>query len=224
MIQQENGSLTISMRRGEWKTRNPETGVLTLRCPVDRPGEPTGHLTYFADGSTRLVRLEGDFEEEYPDGRRVLTSALGIVQTISPRLDQGVQVDVDLVRAQAQLEQYFILMEEEGGAHRLLGGQSWPGEPSGEVVREERFPWGACRREQRDGRILRDLTDHEMSFPLIEGRTVTFVPRAGRGRVVGQRVFSPGLPARDQFQNGVVVETQPDGSRHYHLPGGQRVG
>ena len=224
MVESADGAFSFSLGRADWRTRNSQTGVVTVRVPVDQPFESRGTLIWRPDGTLRFRQEDGGLEEEYPDGRRVVISPMGVVQVISPRSDQGIQTDVHPELIEKQTAHSFVLLEHPNGDLELFGGELSMA-PLGEgVARASRLPFGAIRREHRDGSVTRELVRGESTHELMGGRSVTFVPKKGPHPVVGIKRFSPQGEISSHYQDGTRVEEGPEGRPRYRLPDGSWVG
>lgn len=224
MVEHPEGAISFSVGRSDWRTRNSHTGVVTIRVPVERPFEPRGTLTWRPDGSLRFKQEDGGIEEEFPDGRRIVISPMGVVQVISPRSDQGIQTDVHWELLEKQTAHSYVIIEQANGDLELFGGTSSPAPLTEGVARAQRLPFGALRQEHRDGRVTRDVVKGESTHELMGGRSVSFVPRRGPHPVLGLKTFSPNGEISVHYQDGTQV-TLGDGERpRYRLPDGEWVG
>lgn len=224
MVEHPDGSITFSLGRADWRTRNSQSGIVTIRVPVDKPFEPRGSLRWNSDGVLRLRLDEGAIEEEYPDGRRILVSPVGVVQVISPRAEQGIQTDVQHELLKRQTAHAYVLIEDAAGNLELYGGELAPSAPVEGQARAIRLPYGALRLELRDGRVTRELVKGESSHDLLGGRTVSFVPRRGPHPILGLKTFTPGQDVVYAWHDGSSVARPVDGLPRYQLPDGRWIG
>lgn len=223
MVRGVDGSSSFTLGRADWRTRNPATGVVTIRVPVDRPLEPRGTLTWRPDGILRLRLEDGSLEEEHPDGRRILVSPLGVVQIVSPRAEQGIQTDIHPELLERQTAHAFVLLEQASGAFELYGGEAMP-LPLPEGTRTAvKLPFGAIRLEYRDGRITRELMTGESSHELLGGRLLSLVPRRAPAVVVGLKTYYPDGRVELQYRDGTVQRWGVGERPRYQLPDGSGV-
>jgi len=215
LTKQYNGSILFELGKHDWRTRNSITGLLTIRSPIQRTFSPVGIAVYGPKGVLKVRTQEGGIEEEGPDGRRILISPLGLVQVISPRREQGIQIDAREELMEKYIDHLYVLVENQNGQHTLYGGNEESVPPAKDVARTTRLPYGALRMELRDGRVTREIVAGEVTHELIGGRTVTFIPRNEVTPVIGLKTFGADGSTVIRYTEDLDIETVLDGARRY---------
>lgn len=221
MTEYPNGSISFPIGKGDWRTRNSITGTVTIRTPADQNFEKIGVLTYFLDGMLKIDFDSGESEEEYLDGRRVVINTLGLIQMISPRAEQGIQLDTRTDLLEKHTEQYFIILEHGTKQIDFFGGKMAliSQLPEG-ATKAIKLPYGAIRVEYRDGRVTREIVTGEMNYQLIGDRYISFIPKNRVVSVHGVKIFEKDGRVITRYNDGTGTDNSIENGVSYQLHDG----